>query len=185
MAERFYIRRIPLGYIGLSLELSVYPVRVMDRVIREGFKTQRDQRRLTQPQVAAAGGLSQSRISRIETEEEYQPEVATFLRAVKGLGLTASEFFAFVEGRALRQTNADLSHTATSAITSTPLLANRTTQGVLRGSTRALPSGATETLRTLFAQIGNLCFEAEIQLRQHLEQTPTAPKAGPRRRRTS
>src|SRR3954466_14007681 len=52
----------------------------------------------TQESVAKAGGLRrQNAISKLLMNETLGPQVETFVRAVEGLGMSVSEFFALVE----------------------------------------------------------------------------------------
>jgi transcriptional regulator with XRE-family HTH domain len=66
--------------------------------MRARFKAEREARQLTQQQVAQQGGVDQSSISKIETTPDYTPYVDTFVNAIHGLGLTATAFFADIEG---------------------------------------------------------------------------------------
>lgn len=59
----------------------------------------------TQESVAARGGLRQNKISRLRTIEKLGPQVETFARAVEGLGLTVSSFFAQIERDSLGQSS--------------------------------------------------------------------------------
>lgn len=77
--------------------------------IREHFaELLRDRQRaggLTQETIAQAGGLSrQNQISRVLANRNRGPSVEIFIKAILGLGLTPSEFFAPLEGRALEPT---------------------------------------------------------------------------------
>ena len=57
-------------------------------------------REVTQKQVAAAGGLKgQNYISKIKTASRLGPAVEIFIRAIEGLGLPPSAFFAELEGQ--------------------------------------------------------------------------------------
>ena len=63
------------------------------------LRTARD-RGLTQQKVAAAGGLKgQNYISKIKTAPRLGPAVELFIRAIEGLGIPVSVFFAELEGR--------------------------------------------------------------------------------------
>jgi len=58
----------------------------------------RDGHGLTQERIAAAGGLSgQNALSRLLANTKRGPSVETFIRAIEGLGLRQSEFFAALE----------------------------------------------------------------------------------------
>jgi len=58
------------------------------------------ERGLTQEQVAAAGGLKrQNYISKIKSAGRLGPAVELFIRAIEGLGMHPSDFFAELEGR--------------------------------------------------------------------------------------
>ena len=67
--------------------------------MREHFRRERKRRGLTQKDVAAKGGLDQGTVSKIEgTDPKYAPKVDTFVDAIHGLGMTAAEFLAPLEG---------------------------------------------------------------------------------------
>lgn len=56
------------------------------------------QRGTTQEHVAEAGGLSgQNAISKLLTNDKLGPKVETFVKAIQGLGLSVSAFFAMLE----------------------------------------------------------------------------------------
>jgi transcriptional regulator with XRE-family HTH domain len=65
--------------------------------MRAEFKRWRKQQRLTQKDVEKRGGVDQSSISKIESDEAYTPLVDTFCDAVHGLGISVTEFFACIE----------------------------------------------------------------------------------------
>lgn len=65
--------------------------------VRKRFVATRKHLGLTQEQVAERGDIGQSRISQMESDPDYSPSFDTFTAAVKGLGLTLSEFFAHIE----------------------------------------------------------------------------------------
>ncbi len=71
------------------------------RVVRAHFarrlEAARDSRGLSQVTIAEAGGLKQNLISKLLANPNKGPSVETFLRALKGLGTTPSEFFAELE----------------------------------------------------------------------------------------
>lgn len=74
-------------------------MRVSWAQMRAAFKRERDRRNdLTQTKIAVRGKVSQSAISKIENDEDYTPQVDTFVNALHGLGLSAAEFFAQIEG---------------------------------------------------------------------------------------
>lgn len=70
----------------------------MTKAIRELFRAERKRLGLGQEHVAERGGASQSTISKIEIEPDYEPTVPVFEKAVRGLGMTLSSFFARIEG---------------------------------------------------------------------------------------
>ena len=73
--------------------------------IRESYARQFAAKKRTQAQVAAAGGLkNQNLVSKVLRNTHLGPTVETFVRAVEGLGIPVSEFFAELEGRELRIT---------------------------------------------------------------------------------
>jgi transcriptional regulator with XRE-family HTH domain len=61
-------------------------------------------RGVTQKRVADAGGLKgQNYISKIKSAPRLGPAVELFIRAIEGLGISPSEFFAELEGRPPRE----------------------------------------------------------------------------------
>jgi transcriptional regulator with XRE-family HTH domain len=69
----------------------------MRKELRDFFKTERQRLGLNQTAVADRAGLTQGMVSRIEIEPDYEPTVEVFEKAVTGLGLTLSSFFARIE----------------------------------------------------------------------------------------
>lgn len=69
----------------------------MDKDVRLLFLKLRKAQNKTQDDLEAASGVSQGLISRIEKDSDYQPTTDVFFRAVQGLGLRLSEFFAQLE----------------------------------------------------------------------------------------
>lgn len=65
--------------------------------IRDAFVTIRTEMELNQVAVSERGQLPQSAVSKIENNYDLGPTVGTFVRALSGLGLTPSEFFARIE----------------------------------------------------------------------------------------
>lgn len=63
--------------------------------IREAFIAARKARGLTQEQVA---GIRQGMVSKLETNKNLGPTVAVFVKAVHGIGMSLSAFFAQLEG---------------------------------------------------------------------------------------
>ena len=62
------------------------------------------ERGLTQKKVAAAGGLKgQNYVSKIKSAGRLGPAVEIFIRAIEGLGMHPSDFFAELEGRPARE----------------------------------------------------------------------------------
>ena len=88
----------------LTANESAYPETNMRREqvpwpkMRERFKTERQRKKLTQTAVAQRGDVDQGTVSKIEGDDNYTPYVDTFVRAIHGLGLSATEFFAALEG---------------------------------------------------------------------------------------
>lgn len=77
---------------------TVYSSGTVQKDLREFFRAERKRLELTQADVAAdSGGVDQGTISKIERDAPYEPSVIVFLRAIKGLGMTPSEFFARFE----------------------------------------------------------------------------------------
>ena len=69
------------------------------KTVRSAFIRARGER--TQEQIAGAGGLRQNAISKLEANANKGPSVETFAKAVRGLGLSLSEFFEHLERRPL------------------------------------------------------------------------------------
>lgn len=76
---------------------TAYSSPTVDKDIREFFRAERKRLKLNQENVADAGGLEQSTISKIERDPPYDPGIKSFLRAIRGLGMKPSEFFARFE----------------------------------------------------------------------------------------
>lgn len=64
--------------------------------IRAAFIRARGARK--QDEIATAGGLHQSAISKLEANDNRGPAVETFVKAIQGLGMSPSAFFARIEG---------------------------------------------------------------------------------------
>jgi transcriptional regulator with XRE-family HTH domain len=80
--------------ISGDIFLSILPR--MDWVaIRSAFIRLRGSR--TQQEIAVAGDLYQSDISKLESNDNLGPAVETFVRAVQGLGMPVSDFFRQLE----------------------------------------------------------------------------------------
>jgi len=75
----------------------------MERATRDLFRAERRRRKLNQTQVASAAGVKQGTISKIESDAKYEPSLTVFRKAVGGLGMTLSAFFAQIEGRKPRK----------------------------------------------------------------------------------
>jgi transcriptional regulator with XRE-family HTH domain len=65
------------------------------KVIRSAFIKARGRR--TQGDIATAGGLHQSSISKLESNDKLGPAVEVFVKAIEGLGVKPSVFFAAIE----------------------------------------------------------------------------------------
>lgn len=89
-------QRIPMSISSLAEEPAGYtPAAVEWKTIRAAFIRERGRR--TQEEIATAAGLPQSAISKLESNDNLGPAVGTFVKAVGGLGLTPSGFFAHIE----------------------------------------------------------------------------------------
>jgi transcriptional regulator with XRE-family HTH domain len=64
--------------------------------IRAAFIRARGAR--NQDEIATASGLHQSAISKLESNDNLGPAVETFVKAIQGLGMSPSAFFARIEG---------------------------------------------------------------------------------------
>jgi transcriptional regulator with XRE-family HTH domain len=79
---------------------SVYSAPVTTwRQIREHYARALQQSTRNQVRVAEAGELQQSAVSKLLANSRLGPSVETFVRAVEGLGMPLSEFFASLERR--------------------------------------------------------------------------------------
>jgi len=105
--------------------------------IRSEFIRQRGTR--NQGAIAEAGGLHQSAISKLESNDKLGPAVETFVRAIQGLGVSVSEFFAEIEAREKisLQSHGGSLHTSSVAVGS--ISNGRTSQS------RAEPAPASES----------------------------------------
>ena len=65
------------------------------KLIRAAFIRARGTR--IQEDIAKAGGLYQSAVSKLENNDQLGPAVGVFVKAIQGLGLKPSEFFAEIE----------------------------------------------------------------------------------------
>lgn len=82
-----------------TLAQGYTPLPMVDwALLRKKFKQEREKRGLKQEWVAQRGRIDQGTISKIESTDEYMPSLETFLRAVHGLNMTATEFLAPEEG---------------------------------------------------------------------------------------
>jgi transcriptional regulator with XRE-family HTH domain len=89
-----------MGMNGLQELPSAYTQRRMEWLaIRNRFIRLREARDLTQQEVAEKGKIKQGAISKLESNLNQGPSVETFVKAVEGLGLTLTEFFAQIERR--------------------------------------------------------------------------------------
>ena len=101
--EEFSARCIPLRVSRLASRRGPYTrsLAMEWKTIRAHYErefTAAKRRGLTQAKVAKAGGLKgQNDISRLLANDTLGPQVETFVRAVEGLGLSLSAFFAQIE----------------------------------------------------------------------------------------
>lgn len=65
------------------------------KAIRSAFIKARGSR--NQDEIAKAGGLYQSHISKLESNDKLGPAVEVFVKAIEGLGMRPSQFFAELE----------------------------------------------------------------------------------------
>lgn len=91
--------RITLSIMGLEDGVTAYSSATVDKDIREFFRAERKRLALKQEDVAEKGGIEQSTISKIERDPPYDPGINSFLRAIRGLNMRPSEFFARFERR--------------------------------------------------------------------------------------
>lgn len=79
------------------------------KVIRSAFIRARGTRK--QAEIAKAGDVYQSDISKLESNDNLGPAVETFVKAVEGLGMTVSSFFANIEHVGRHETRSEESRT--------------------------------------------------------------------------
>jgi transcriptional regulator with XRE-family HTH domain len=92
----------PLRIHDLAGYSSRYTALAMEKAIRDFFRAERRRLKMNQVDVAVAGGLSQGQISKIEKNEDHEPGLTVFRKAVQGLGMSLSVFFAAFENPASR-----------------------------------------------------------------------------------
>lgn len=139
--------------------------------IRSAFIRARGTRK--QQDVARAAGLYQSHISKLEANDKLGPAVEVFVKAVEGLGMPVSQFFAQIE----RQTKTDLPSSAVAGITApspTPEAKHGRSREV---STAHETTPATDAENRLAQAIETLAREIERARRA------PAPRTSPRRPR--
>jgi len=131
--------------MALAVLPAVYSSGTVEKDLREFFFAERKRKNLTQQEVADRGGASQGEISKIERDEPYQPGIGTFIRAVRGLGMPLSEFFARFERRPIASVMADASAAAEPSVHRTdlrdskpPPISEDDTRGFLRIVQQAL-----------------------------------------------
>lgn len=87
--------------------------------IRAAFIRERGTR--TQAEIAEPVGLKQNAISKLEANDNLGPAVGTFVKAVLGLGMPVSKFFAQIEGlRTTELLHQDVKSPMESALDTTP-----------------------------------------------------------------
>lgn len=69
----------------------------MEKTARDFLKAERQRLRLNQTALAQKAGITQGMVSKLEIDPDYEPTVVVLARAVRGLGLTLSEFFRQIE----------------------------------------------------------------------------------------
>jgi transcriptional regulator with XRE-family HTH domain len=79
--------------MDLPGDYTAYSAETVEKDIRDFFRAERKRLKLNQEDVAEAGGIEQSTISKIERDPPYDPGLRSFLRAIRGLGMSASDFF--------------------------------------------------------------------------------------------
>lgn len=157
-----------------ALQSTYTPAEMEWLTIRNRFIALREDRKLTQEQVADKGKLDQGGISKLESNLNQGPSVETFVKAVEGLGLTLTEFFAQLEN----QTNTDLKLPVN--LVQTP--PHRRSEGGDAGSVSAA------TQRQLFISLGRAILDAAAHLHddpdgeaRHAQASQSKRRAGHRR----
>lgn len=162
---------------------SVYHSATVEKDIRDFFRAERKRRGLNQTEVATEGGIEQSTISKIESDAPYQPSVAIFLGAIRGLHMTASEFFAKFEQRTVNvvgQTPTQdpaLKKVKPSATVTPPQ--HKNPGGVHVGGSSSLPDlGDISADPDLLEQIGHAFLLTAIDRRRALRPDAAAHRPG-------
>lgn len=88
----------------------------MDEAIRKVFRAERKRRKLNQETVGERGGIDQATVSKIESDADYEPSLSVFGSAVRGLGISMSDFFLQIEGHGSSKTVSKPTHGGAVAI---------------------------------------------------------------------
>lgn len=146
------------------------------KVIRSAFIKARGRR--TQGDIATAGGLHQSSISKLESNDKLGPAVEVFVKAVEGLGVKPSVFFAAIEKTTdskLLDVSASQTQAQEASSGSRPLQAPPT-----------IPEEDVKAfLRVLRDALGGSILGAIQRTKRRRQQTPSARARRARRRKTS
>lgn len=116
--------------------------------MRSAFIALRGKR--TQQDIADAAGIPQSAITKIENNDKLGPTVGTFCRAIVGLGLPVSEFFARLEARDA-ESAATLRNVTLRVTPQTDKKSTSIPKGALHAASARLPP--TSDLRDLVANL--------------------------------
>lgn len=162
---------------------------MMREAFRERFEAEKErtrklptEQRITQAAVARRGGLADQKIvSTLLSNDNLGPQVETFIRAIEGLGLTPSAFFASLEGGTSASLNGGTPDKNRAGVTS-PDRAIAHTPGISRGA-----DDPADLLARTPRQIRELLAEALLTAGAALL-NPTAsqsPERSPRATRTT
>jgi len=164
---------ILLGIMELSNGSTVYSADTVEKNLREFFRSERKRLKLNQQTVANRGAIEQSTISKIERDAPYQPSVAIFIKAIRGLGMMPSAFFEKFEQTHVAQPTDKLGHsekTNVRLITDTAVGHNTTpfpqTPGVERhgppAPVRDSDTNALDQIRFTLREVGTRLLELGV-----------------------
>lgn len=124
----------------------------------------------TQETIAERGGLKQNQISRMFAIATYGPQVENFVKAIEGLGLSVSSFFAQIE----RKTDGDLSIEPRPSSTALPQIG-----AAPSGDRRAVSIDSTKLTQAgeRLVEVGLLLQGAAADAANDGDVAPPVPKA--------
>lgn len=137
------------------------------KAVRNHFVYLFEQSKLTQDQVAERGHVGQGRISRLVADPDYKPSAPVLLGAIRGLGLTYSDFFLQID----HPTSADIHKRPGSSIVSAPVQSSR--EAVVNGDS-PIPVSDEQRLQILFEELSVTFGELAGRINTPRRKTSTA-----------